>query len=251
MSITVKKSPSFSGTGGLRFTGNSSTTLLAVKQSSDVSWTPAALGAALAGWWEADSVTLNGGNVAAMTDKSGNGHPLAQALAASQPAYIATGAPGGGPCVRFAGDYLQTVAFALAQPYHTIVALKPEDTATVAYVVDSRNAATSLINLRWDADDTIRMYAGTYLSGPSMLGGTPIVVDALFAGASSAIGINGAPPSTGSAGETGTNGLTLGATGAGTALLAGDVYGVVLANRGLTASERAAVVAYFRGKAGF
>ena len=40
MSITVKKSPSFSGTGGLRFTGNSSTTLLAVKQHP---WTPAAI----------------------------------------------------------------------------------------------------------------------------------------------------------------------------------------------------------------
>lgn len=43
MSITVKKSPSFSGTGGLRFTGNSSTTLLAAKQSSVIPWTPAAI----------------------------------------------------------------------------------------------------------------------------------------------------------------------------------------------------------------
>jgi hypothetical protein len=225
--------------------------LLLLHADSPPPWTPAALGAALAGWWEADRVTLNGGNVASIIDKSANARNMAQAIPVRQPAYIATGAPGGGPCVRFAGGYLQTVAFALAQPYHIIVALKPEDTANVSYVVDSKNTSTSLINILWNIDDTIRMYAGTYLSGPSVLGGTPIVVDALFAGASSAIGINGAPPLTGSAGETGLNGLTLGGTGAGTALLAGDVYGVVLANRGLTASERAAAVAYFRGKAGF
>lgn len=91
MSITVKKSPSFSGTGGLRFTGNSSTTLLAVKQSSDVSWTPAALGASLKLWAIGDvGITTSGGTITTWSDQSGAGNHLSQGTAALQPVVSAT-----------------------------------------------------------------------------------------------------------------------------------------------------------------
>lgn len=57
-------------------------------------WTPAALGADLALWLDADdaaTITLDGSNVSQWDDKSGNGRHVSQANAALQPPYSATG----------------------------------------------------------------------------------------------------------------------------------------------------------------
>jgi hypothetical protein len=66
-------------------------------------WTPAALGASLALWLDADdasTITLNGGKVSQWNDKSGNARHATQATAANQLEYIAsTAVLGGKPSV--------------------------------------------------------------------------------------------------------------------------------------------------------
>lgn len=57
-------------------------------------WTPAALGADLALWLDADdasTITLNGSTVSQWSDKSGNNRHATQSVSASQPTYDATG----------------------------------------------------------------------------------------------------------------------------------------------------------------
>jgi hypothetical protein len=58
------------------------------------SWTPAELGADLALWLDADdadTITLNGSNVAQWNDKSGNGNHVSNGTSSTQPAYLTTG----------------------------------------------------------------------------------------------------------------------------------------------------------------
>lgn len=75
----------------------------------DRSWTPAALGSALALWLDADdasTITLNGSTVSQWNDKSGNGRH-ATATATNQPTYTPSGL-NGKPVVTFDGanDFL-------------------------------------------------------------------------------------------------------------------------------------------------
>lgn len=78
--------------------------------------TPATiLGSALLAWFRADlGITLNGSNVSAWADQSGNGHHLIQNTATNQPAFEAAGL-GGKPSVLFDGvdNYLVSAASAL------------------------------------------------------------------------------------------------------------------------------------------
>lgn len=54
-------------------------------------------------WLRGDDVTLNGSDVSSWNDKSGNGRHYAQATAANQPGYLATGGPNNTPCLEFNG----------------------------------------------------------------------------------------------------------------------------------------------------
>jgi hypothetical protein len=83
----------------------------------DVSWTPAALGASLALWLDADdasTLTLNGSTVSQWNDKSGNARHVSQATAANQPTLTASGL-NGKPVVTFDGvnDRLVTASTTL------------------------------------------------------------------------------------------------------------------------------------------
>ena len=73
------------------------------------SWTPAALGSALALWLDANdasTITLNGSTVSQWNDKSGNARNASQAIAANQPTYTPSGL-NGKPVVTFDGaDWL-------------------------------------------------------------------------------------------------------------------------------------------------
>jgi len=79
-------------------------------------WTPAHLEMGLALWLDADdsgTITLNGTDVAAWADKSGNGYDMEQATAADQPAYV-TGALNGKPVIRTDGaDRLDNITSSL------------------------------------------------------------------------------------------------------------------------------------------
>lgn len=63
-------------------------------------WTPRDLSPLL--WLRADrGITLNGSDVAAWADQSGNGYDFAQTAAGKQPAFTASGGPGGQPALDF------------------------------------------------------------------------------------------------------------------------------------------------------
>lgn len=72
-------------------------------------WRPSNLGSQLATWFDAEdtaSITLNGATVSQWNDKSGNARHVAQATAANQPTYQASGI-GGKPALSFDGaDWL-------------------------------------------------------------------------------------------------------------------------------------------------
>jgi hypothetical protein len=68
-----------------------------VYSSAVAAWTPAALGADLALWLDADdagTITLNGSTVAQWNDKSGNNRHVSQAVATAQPTYLSVGFSG-------------------------------------------------------------------------------------------------------------------------------------------------------------
>ncbi len=66
-------------------------------------WTPASL-SNLGLWLRGDmGITLNGTDVSAWADQSGNGRDYTQAVALAQPAYLATGGPNSTPCLDFDG----------------------------------------------------------------------------------------------------------------------------------------------------
>jgi hypothetical protein len=77
-------------------------------------WTPLALGAQLAGWWDPSdpaSVVRNGGAVAELTDRSGQGRHLVQPNAALQPALGGGDAAWNGrAAIVFTGHRLQALS---------------------------------------------------------------------------------------------------------------------------------------------
>jgi hypothetical protein len=80
------------------------TVALTVEEAGSSAWTPAQL-AGLALWLDADdasTITLNSGNVSQWNDKSGNARHATQGVAASQPAFNASGL-GGKPVITLDG----------------------------------------------------------------------------------------------------------------------------------------------------
>jgi hypothetical protein len=75
-------------------------------------WSPGAFGSDLYAWWRADlGITLNGGDVSAWADQSGNGRNFSQATAANQALYVPSDSRfGGKPSIEFNGtsDFYQT-----------------------------------------------------------------------------------------------------------------------------------------------
>jgi hypothetical protein len=93
------------------------------------SWTPAALGSALALWLDADdasTITLNGSTVSQWNDKSGNGRNVSQATAANQPTLTASGL-NGKPVLTFDGvnDYLAAASPLIGTTHSLFVLFTP------------------------------------------------------------------------------------------------------------------------------
>lgn len=192
-----------------------------------------------------DDVQLHCMNASQVTDLSGNGHHLVQPTATDQPLWVPSGAAG---ILRWDGvnDVMACAIPGMAQPIYEIVALERWPLGNPTWLSD---ADTSSLLSFVQVSRMLEIYAGTGLLGPSWVGDPPMIVDALFDGATSFIGLNGAAPTVGPAGSTCGNGFTLGATGIPNSLWSGlGFIGSAIVNRPLTTTERAQIVAYFRAK---
>jgi len=220
-------------------------------------WTPIELGSALVGWWQADrGITLNGSVISEWADQSGLGHHLTQATLAKMPSYLATGSPTGEPMVVFDGlnNWMATAAFTLNQPEHVFFACKhykpitSEAWEVTGYLCDGIPINSMAFNITKLDPDTLNTYAGA--SGPTISAPkeTWEVIDALYNGAASKVGLNGGTHVVGDVGSGNASGFTVGSPGSTADNYQGkfDVVSIILANRELTSFERASAVNYFK-----
>jgi hypothetical protein len=98
--------------------------------------------------------------------------------------------------------------------------------------------------------NTVGIYAGTVLGGPTIVTGTPYHLAAIFNGASSSIRINGGAPSSGNAGSSAASGFTIGAAYNGASAEYGQTdFGEIFAyNSVLSAGDLSDVFTYLDAK---
>lgn len=226
-------------------------------------WTPAALGSALVSWWDtsdATTLTLNGGAIAAVADKSGNGNHIVQATGANQPAYSATGI-NNVPAAVYSGAanlFLATPgSFVVNQPMTVVSLFKTgASLSSTPAVWDGSAAATGasraiLFDTRSDLSGQYAIYAGTLIGlGANLSASTPYLSSAQLSGASSLHGLNGEFPSpVGSPSlsvfNPGVSGVASGFRWGGTTPnFAGAIGFSVIVNRLLTNDERQKIEGY-------
>jgi hypothetical protein len=214
-------------------------------------WTPA-LQPGRALWLQADQLSgmLDGDLLSTWPDASGLSVPYAaQTAAAARPRYR-TAQVNGRPVVRFAGDDWLTVASVLgitAQPYSVVALWKPNGTAQALMSLASNGLVVT------DLDDDVGISAGSALFN---LNAHPFgawhIVSGVFAGAGSAVAVDGGAPVTGSAGSGIPAGsLTIGAgAGGASQWLDGDLFGLVITRTALTTAERQRLEGYWAWQAG-
>lgn len=191
-----------------------------------------------------DDITITPRNTSQFTDLTGNGRHLLQATAASQPLWVASGAGG---VLRFDGvaDYLKTAAFTLNQPEHIFLLTKWTSVAGAPYILDGN--AMNGMGLYDQAGATASVYAGKDLLRASTITGTWGIIDVLYNGAASAIGLNGGLATTGDAGTNNAGGITVcryggAAGGYGTA----DIAALAVYSRPLSELDRQRVVRWLQ-----
>jgi hypothetical protein len=215
-------------------------------------------------WLRGDlGITLNGGNVAAWADQSGNGNNAVQATAGNQPAYSATGYDGL-PCVDWgtgAGGRDLVVASLSLGLYTMVGAIRADavsgyflvhnsDTTNGSYIYGIANNAFNIngagvdsgynVVANWLSDGVRRTvsvnYGGTHATHFSWRNGTPDVD----------VSTNAGEPGSGVA----TGPLYLGNSQANTGLYKGVMAEVIVYNRSLSAQELTLVHTYLKSRYG-
>lgn len=213
-------------------------------------WTPA-LQPDRALWLQADQLSglVEGQLMSAWPDASGGGPTAIQATAAAQPRYR-LGVLNGRPVVRFGGDDWLTIASVLGitlQPWSFVALWKANGTAQAL----STWASTGLVVT--DLDDDVGISAGSALFNLNAhTFGAWHVLGGVFAGAGSALAVDGGTAVTGSAGSGIPAGsLTIGAGAGGLSQwLDGDLFGLVIVRQALTAGDRQRLEGYMAWAAG-
>jgi len=112
-----------------------SSTIVNVNDTSLTPWSPAQL-TNLRGWYKADTgITLDGSNVTAWADQSGNSNNLSAApfpgsFTNNPPNYNATGNPASGPSIEFAVDFMRATSFSLGAASGSLSVIVIGKTAT-------------------------------------------------------------------------------------------------------------------------
>jgi hypothetical protein len=190
-------------------------------------------------------VTSDGDPVGLMLDKSGNGNHATQSVSASRPTYRNDGTlhwlEGDG-----IDDMLVSANFGLSQPLSITVGAVANNSSD--FILDGLvTNSSSLITTA----GTIRLRAGVNLLNnvPFTLG-QKTVIKAVIDGENSEIGFNNDTSTTGNAGPSDMEGVTLMSGGGGTNYLDGNIYGVVVVDRVITSGESSNTTSYMAEKAG-
>ena len=193
-------------------------------------------------WVEFDDIKITA-TASQLTDLTGLGHNLVQAVAANQPIYKLSEQSG---YLNFDGvaNYLKAVAFTLNQPTHIFLLC----TGAGGYLYDGNTASSQA--LYYSATNIARMYAGKPGSSVTTVAGTWCIIDAIFNGASSCIGINGGALSAFTdAGASNAGGFTLGARGSNNSFSTTSVAGIMAYNAVQPETIRQRIIQYLRTKA--
>jgi hypothetical protein len=244
------------------------------------SWTPAALGSALALWLDADdaaTITLNGSTVSQWNDKSGNARNVLQATPANQPTRTASGL-NGKPVLTFDGaDWLfnanpgallrnvagGTVAAVLNYTNNStqrlpIAAMNGTGATTRMAVALQNTGRTNIISRRLDAEG-----ASTVSSPPAYTNGTNVIQvgvarysdGALDQFINGSAGGTGSFPSSGNSSDTNSATLVIGGTSSDGGVtvvnqMLGFVGEAVYTNTALSTNDRQRLEGYFAWKWG-
>jgi hypothetical protein len=189
-------------------------------------------------------------------DVSGNARHATQATAAKQPLYLAVSSmPSGLPAVRFDGvdDWLQTAAFAVAQPVSLFVVciIRRNTTTKTETLVDGAVASTTsrLVLYKTGSPNLLATYAGTAnVNGSAITSGKTQVITDIANGASSTLRVNGSAV-TGNPGTQGVNGVTIGARNNTTQDWATvDIGEILLYSGALSAGDQTTIENYLTAK---
>lgn len=216
----------------------------------------------LAGWWRADAITglSDGAAVTTWPDSSG----LARDMTATGTVTYKTGQLAGWPSVRFDGatGYTRTTGSAVAiaaQPFTQLIVCR----SRVAVAGDqdipcgpwnTGNPSVSFASFYFATDQTVNLWGGTSnRSAGTVTLTNPHVVEGIWNGASSLIGVDGTTNTSGSSIGTGAipNDFAIGCYGPNEVVDSpydGDIFEVLLYSGALTAGQRSLLRSYLSDK---
>lgn len=202
-------------------------------------------------WLKGDAgITLNGSDVSAWADQSGNGNDAAQADTAKQPAYVSN-ALNGIPGVQSDGvdELLMSGEFTLNQPF-TIYTILNVTAWTSADRIIADAADTNGV-LQFGTTPDILLYAKeTSLSDSGLTLSNWHVLTTIFNSTSSVIQINKSTASTGNAGATNWGGYTVGGKHNGPASVAGTFVELLIYSGAHDATTRGLAQDYLAWRGG-
>jgi hypothetical protein len=173
-------------------------------------------------------------------DQSGNGYTAAQATAASQPLYVASG-QNGKPVGRWDGvnDGLKTSAFPLNQPNTGFLVYSKPVGNQEKFLLDG-NTSNSL-GMYFINATTIRIYAGAGpVAGTILDNGSKLMISYTLNGSNSYIWQNSVQIATGNAGTINPGGITLGMLGTPSYYMPCDIAELIICNAALSTGDRTA-----------
>jgi hypothetical protein len=192
-------------------------------------------------------VTADGDPVGLMLDKSGNGNDATQSVSSRRPTYRTDGTlhwlEGDG-----VDDKMQSVNFGLVQPTSFYVSATAN--ASNDFIFDG--LATNSGSIATSSSTTFRLFAGATLSSADLYSaGSPTIFKGLIDGVNSEVGVNDSSPTSGNAGGSNMDGITLFSAGATSGFsLQGNIYGSVFVDRALDTDESSDLIIHLAAKSG-